>query len=220
MISNLKLFNGKPLDDNIAYGVGLSTGLAEQLDLKLGSDLIAMASTVRGNINALDVQVYQLFESAVEILNDKLMFVPLKFAQSLYDTTSVDRLSVLLKDSKQTELIRAEFARALAERGLQVDIKTWKELDPLYTKMLGALGSLLGAGLTIISRFLVNVIIQPSWVPPIMTRRIPLEVYLVPEYLLYSTVFLILLSVGAAILPARRAVSTRWGMFRTSAMLS
>jgi putative ABC transport system permease protein len=266
IIANLKLFDGKPLEDGISYGVGLSTGLAEQLDLKLGSDLIAMAPTVRGNINALDVQVFQLFESAVNILNDKLMFVPLQFAQSLYDTTGVDRVSVLLRDTKETENMKAELARALAAGGLEVDIKAWNELDPLYSKikdmfdlmfliifvivfcvavmsilntmsmavlertreigtmralgvkrpgivslfaaessMLGIIGSLLGVGLTMLCCFLINVIVQPTWIPPIITRRVPLEIYLVPEYIVYSSIFLLLLSVAAAILPARRA---------------
>ena len=265
-IAKLKLFDGKPLDDNLLYGIGLSSGLAEQLNLKIGSDVIAMAPTVRGHINALDVQVFQLFNTALELLNDKLMFVPLKFAQSLYDTTSVDRLSVLLKDSRKTELVRAQLGHALAGHGLEVDIKTWKELDPLYTRikdmfdimflfifvivfvvavmsivntmsmavlertreigtlralgikrpgivkmfsiesaMLGVLGSIFGIGLTVLSCFLVNVVIQPTWVPPVMTRRIPFEVYLVPEYMLYSAIFLVLLAVGAAMLPARRA---------------
>jgi putative ABC transport system permease protein len=268
MIAKLKLFDGKPLDDNSSYGIGLSSGLAEQLNLKIGSDVIAMAPTIRGQINALDVQVFQLFSTAIEVLNDKLMFVPLKFAQLLYDTTSVDRVSVLLDDSRKTELMRGELARAMAGRGLEVDIKTWKELDPFYTRikdmfdimflfifvivfivavmsivntmsmavlertreigtlralgmkrpgivrmfaiesaMLGALGSTLGIGLTILSWFLVNIVIQPTWVPPVMTRRIPLEVYLVPEYMLYSGFFLVLLAVGAAILPARRAAN-------------
>jgi putative ABC transport system permease protein len=53
----------------------------------------------------------------------------------------------------------------------------------------------------------VNVVIQPTWVPPVMTRRIQLEVYLVREYMLYSGVFLVLLAVGAAILPARKAAN-------------
>ncbi|HUC98581.1 MAG TPA: FtsX-like permease family protein, partial [Candidatus Polarisedimenticolaceae bacterium] len=237
-----------------------------QLNVQIGSDVIAMAPTVRGHINALDVQVFQLFETALELLNDKLMFVPLKFAQSLYDTTSVDRLSVLLNDSTKTEVMRTQLGHALAGHGLEVDIKTWKELDPLYMRikdmfdimflfifvivfvvavmsivntmsmavlertreigtlralgikrpgivkmftiesaMLGAFGSILGIGLTILSCFLVNVVIQPTWVPPVMTRRIPFEVYLVPEYMLYSAIFLVFLAVGAAILPARRA---------------
>lgn len=268
MVAKLRLFNGKPLDDDVAYGVGLSMGLAEILNLKLGSDLMAMAPTVRGHLNALDMQVYNVFDPAVEILNDKLMFVPLKFAQSLYDTKSVDRLSVLLDDNRKTEPMRVAFARALTADGLEVDIKTWTELDPIYTKirdmfdiiflfifiivfvvavmsivntmsmaviertreigtmralgvkrpgivymfatesaMLGVLGSMLGAALTILSCFAVNVVLQPTWVPPIISRRIPLEVYLVPEYMVYSTVFLVLLSIGAAILPARRAAN-------------
>jgi putative ABC transport system permease protein len=266
MLAKLRLFNGKPLEDDIAYGIGLSAGLAEILHLRLGSDFVAMAPTTGGRLNALDAQVFQLFDPAVEILNDKLMFVPLTFAQSLYDTKSVDRLSVLLNDSRKADAMKAEFARALAKGDLNVEIKTWDELDPIYTKirdmfdimflfvfvivfviavmsiintmsmavmertreigtlralgvkrpgivslfaaesaMLGILGSVLGIGLTALSCFLVNVILQPTWVPPIITRRIPLQVYFVPEYVFFSTIFLILLAVLAAILPARRA---------------
>jgi putative ABC transport system permease protein len=267
-LAKLRLFEGKPLEDDSPYGTGLSAGLAEILNVKLGSDFIAMAPTLGGRINALDAQVFNLFDPAVETLNDKLMYVPLKFAQSLYDTKSVDRISVLLNDSKNTPRMRNELGRALAEHGSDLDIKTWEEVDPIYTKirdmfniiflfifvivfvvavmsivntmsmavmertreigtlralgvkrpgiinlfatesaMLGILGSMFGTMLTIVTCVLINKVAHPTWVPPIITRRIPLEVYLVPEYMVYSTFFLILLSVGAAILPARRAAN-------------
>jgi putative ABC transport system permease protein len=268
LLAKLRLFEGKPLEDDISYGVGVSIGLADILNVKLGSDFVAMAPTVDGRLNALDAQVFHLFDPAVETLNDKLMQVPLKFAQSLYDTKGVDRISVLLNDNRKTEEMRAEFARTLAEHGFELDIKTWEEIDPIYTKirdmfnviflfifvivlvvavmsivntmsmaviertreigtlralgvkrpgivnlfatesaMLGILGSILGVGLTFLSSFLINVVVQPTWVPPIITRRIPLEVYLVPQYMLYSTGFLVLLSVTVAVLPARRAAN-------------
>ena len=48
-------------------------------------------------------------------------------------------------------------------------------------------------------------ILEPTWIPPQITRRVPLEVHLVPEYMLVSMLFLILLSILTAITPARKA---------------
>ena len=131
----LSLFTGKQLEDDVSYGVGVSTGLAEQLKLDIGSNTTAMAPTVDGQINALDAQVFQLFESAIDVLNDKLMLVPLQFAQSLYDTSSVDRLTVLLQDTEQTEPMRAALRSAFAQQGLDVEIRTWEELSLLYVRV-------------------------------------------------------------------------------------
>jgi putative ABC transport system permease protein len=265
LIDNLQLFTGKPLEDDILYGVGLSAGLAEQLHLDLESDAVAMAPTVDGQINALDVHVFQLVETAAEFLNDKLMFVPLVFAQSLFDTRHVDRLTVLLQDTHQTEPMRAALAHALAQRGLNLEIRTWDELSLLYTKvrdmfviiflfifvivflivvmsvintismavmeriqeigtlralgvkrrgilhlfaiesvLLGVAGSIFGIGLTLISWLMVQ-LLKPTWIPPIITQRVPLQIYIVPEYMVLSLLLLAILSVGAASLPARKA---------------
>ena len=265
MIGKIQLFDGKPLEDEVAHGVGLSKGLAEQLDLDLGSDAVAMAPTVSGQINALDAQVFQFFDSPVEALEDKLMSVSLKFAQSLYDTASVDRLTLLLEDDAQTESVRARLAEELAAAGLKLEVKTWNELSTFYTKvkqmfdviflftflivftivvmsvvntvsmaimertreigtlralgfkrrgivrlfavesmLLGILGSLLGLALTLLTWSGVA-FFKPTWVPPQITRRVPLEVYLVPDYMLYSVLLLIVLSLAAASLPARTA---------------
>lgn len=265
MVGKIQLFDGKRLEDENIYGVGLSRGLAEQLKLGLGSDAVAMAPTVSGQINALDAQVFQLFDSPVEALEDKLMSVPLKFAQSLYDTSSADRLTVLLKDGGQSEALRERLAGELAAEGLRLEIKTWNELSTFYTKvkqmfdviflftflivftivvmsvvntvgmaimertreigtlralgvkrrgivglfaiesmLLGALGSLLGSLLTLLIWSGVE-LLRPTWIPPQISNRVPLEVYLVPEYLLYSVLLLVVLSLAAASLPARAA---------------
>ena len=82
MLDSLQQFTGKQLEDDVIYGVGLSRGLAEQFGFDIGSNPIAMASTVSGQVNALDTQVFQLFDSPNEALDDKLMLVPLKFAQA------------------------------------------------------------------------------------------------------------------------------------------
>ncbi len=265
-IAKLDLFTGKSLADDIPYGVGVSYGLAKELELHLGSDAIAIAATVTGQMNALDVRVSQLFDAAQDALTDMGMVVPIKFAQSLYDTKSVDRLAVLLSRSENVEAFRDAVVRALGSHQLDVEVKTWKDLDPLYRKskdmfdiifrfifvivllivvmsvvntmsmavvertreigtlralgvkrsgivklfalesgFLGAFGCLLGMILTLTSWWLVNFVIRPTWIPPLVTRRVPLEIYLVPEYMAYSGLFLMVLSVITASFPARKA---------------
>jgi putative ABC transport system permease protein len=265
MISKIKLFEGKPLEDDVTYGVGLSAGLAKKLNLPLDSTGTAMAVAVNGMVNALDIQVFQTFESVMEVLNDKMMEVPLRFAQSLYDTSSVDRICVLLEDNSYTEPLRQKLEQALKDKGLDVEIRTWVELSSFYRKvkdmfniifffifvivliivvmsiintismsvmertreigtlralglkrrgiinlfavesaMLGILGSSLGIFLTALGWAFIR-ILQPTWIPPHITKRLPLEIYIVPDYLLMSFLFLAVLSILAAMFPARKA---------------
>jgi putative ABC transport system permease protein len=70
--------------------------------------------------------------------------------------------------------------------------------------VLGGFGSLLGIGLTLLVITTVTWL-EPTWVPPQMARRVPLQIYLVPPYWVFSTLMLMVLSTCAAILPARKA---------------
>jgi putative ABC transport system permease protein len=263
--ARVKLYDGRPLSDGAPSGIGVSHGLARALNMKLGDTAVAMAPTVSGQVNALDAQLYQFIDAPVEALEDKLALVPLKFAQDLYDTGGVDRVTVLLDSTAHTEAMRTVLVRELGAAGLDLDVKTWNELSPFYTKVktmfdvifaisflivftivvmsvvntftmavmertreigtlralgvkrrgivslfslesivLGGFGSALGIALTLLVVALVGWL-QPTWVPPQLSRRVPLEIYLVPRFWLFSTAMLVLLSMLSAILPARKA---------------
>ncbi|MCK8604150.1 ABC transporter permease [Desulfoferrobacter suflitae] len=170
-----------------------------------------------------------------------------------------------MDDESHLPEVKAYLEAQIKRRGLPLQIKTWAELSPLYTKvkrmfdiifnfvfiivfmivvtsvintvtmsiiertkeigtlralglkrrgviklfavesaMLGLLGCLLGIVLTIFCWLLVKVI-EPQWVPPNIPREIPLEVYLIPSYLIVSFFFLLTLATLVAILPARKA---------------
>jgi putative ABC transport system permease protein len=261
----IRQYDGQPLTDDEVNGIGVSHGLAKALNLPLGATAVAMSPTVSGQINALDARLVQLIDSPVEVLDDKLTIVPLKFAQSLYDTHSVDRVTLLLDRNTDVEAFRTVLAQELRQSHLDVDIRTWGELSPFYTKtkkmfdvifvvsfvivfmivvmsvvntftmavlertreigtlralgvkrrriiglfsmesvVLGGFGSLLGIALTLLVVTSVSWL-EPTWVPPQMARRVPLQIYLVPQYWVFSTLMLMLLSTVAAILPARKA---------------
>jgi len=134
VISKLKLFNGEPLRDDRPYSAGLGRGLASQLRLTLDSDAIVTAPTVEGHVNALDLRVAQLFSAGGSFLNDKLIVVPLEFAQLLYDTTSVDRVNILLEDHRLTREYLEQLTAIFSSAGMDVEVKSWEELSDLYTK--------------------------------------------------------------------------------------
>ena len=70
--------------------------------------------------------------------------------------------------------------------------------------ILAIMGSMGGILLTLFSWLLVRVA-KPTWIPPAVSKRVPLEVYLVPRYLAMALVFMLLLALVAGVLPARRA---------------
>ena len=117
------------------YGVSVSSGLARLLDLKVGSDAVAMASTIDGQMNLLDVEVAKIVEAGVESINDKFMEVTFRFAQDLVDTKSADRLAILLDDLTYTEPVRQMLQKAFQQRGLDLEVKTWQEMSGWYRRV-------------------------------------------------------------------------------------
>jgi putative ABC transport system permease protein len=261
----LKRLEGRRLEDDKMYGVAMSSSLARLLDLKVGSNAVAFSSTVDGQMNALDLEVFQLIPVGNATMKDKIMRVPLSFAQALYDWYGADRLSVLLDKTEYTESIRDQLQTAFSERGLELEVKTWKELSDLYRKVkemfdivfiflfiivfiivvmsvantmsmtvfertreigtlralglkrkgvmllfgiessiLGVYGTIGGLFLTVLGWWLVS-FLKPTWVPPGMTNPVPIIIYLVPETMVYSFVFLLVLCLTASLIPARRA---------------
>lgn len=258
-------FDGRKLEDNQMTGVAMARGLARLLDLKVGSDAIAFTNTVDGQMNALDMEVFQLFDAASDTLNDKIMRVPLKFAQTLYDTPGVDRVAILLDKHSDTIPVKEELQRQFSAQLPGFELKTWTEMSQWYRKvksmfdvifvflfiivfvivitsvintmsmaviertreigtlralglkrrgvttlfaieslMLGFLGSLGGLILTLLSSGAVD-IIKPTWVPPAITKRVPIMIFLSWEDMFFSFVFLMCLCLLASLLPARRA---------------
>jgi putative ABC transport system permease protein len=243
----------------------MARGLARLLNLKIGSEAVAFSNTVDGQMNALDVEVFQLFDTPSDLMNDKIMRVPFSFAQALYDTDRADRMAILLDKTENTESVHTYLQAIFTEKGLEVEVKPWYELSDWYRKvkemfdvifvflftivfiivvmsvvntmsmavlertreigtlralglrrrgvvvlfaiesgLLGVLGSIGGLVLTFLGWGMVD-FLKPTWVPPGITGRIPIRIELVPEFMLYSFVFLLVLCITASLIPARRA---------------
>jgi putative ABC transport system permease protein len=126
---------GADLSSDIPYGVLLARDLAGQLDLPPKSDGVIMATTLDGQMNALDIRVRGTYDTGTAATNDKYMLLPYRYAQSLYDTKSADCIVVLLDNWQATTATRHLLAGQLTAAGLHCDIRTWEQLSIFYQKV-------------------------------------------------------------------------------------
>ena len=134
-LRNLIEIKSSALMEEKDYGVAVASDLAHMLDLEVGSYAVAMSTTVHGQMNALDMEVFQVFEANFKGVSDKFMRVPFSFAQKLYDTNGADCMVVLLDRVENTELVRARLEEDLSRKGLNLDIKTWFEQAEWYQRV-------------------------------------------------------------------------------------
>lgn len=256
---------GGLLNDEKFHGIEMAKNLAKYLDLKPGSDAVAMVSTLDGQMNAMEIQVAGIYDTGTAATNDKYLRFLFPFAQSLYDTDKADQIVVLLRDWEKTEDARSRLLYKLSKDGLKCEMKTWNELSDYYRQvkdmfdmiflfifiivlvivimsvintmgtavlertqeigtlramgmkrrgvsllfaiegaMLGFLGSLIGIIINLGVWAIIR-IIRPTYIPPGISAPIALVVDLVPLFMIGLLIFLVILSLVAAILPARRA---------------
>ncbi|MGD9975269.1 MAG: ABC transporter permease [Desulfatirhabdiaceae bacterium] len=258
-------YKGRALDDTRMNDIGVSNGLAKFLRLGLDSEAVIMGTTVDGQMNALDVVVCQLFDAPSSGINDRFVRMPFKLAQSLIDTDGAHLLSIILKNTEDTERIKTRLVSAFSQKGIDLEVKTWNELSEWYTKVKDMfdiifmflflivfvivtmsvintmsmailertreIGTLRALGLKrrgVIGLFSIESMLmgfggivggsivtglcwgsilffKPTWTPPGITVRIPLQLQFSAEYIAYSVIFLILLCLVSSLLPARKA---------------
>jgi putative ABC transport system permease protein len=125
---------GQKLSDERRYGVEVAKDLALYLGFAPEKEGVAMATTLSGQMNALDIKIDGIYDTGVEFSNDKYMRFNFYFAQSLIDTQSAERIIVLLKDWQDTDRMRTTLLKKLKAAGIDSEIRTWEELSQFFSK--------------------------------------------------------------------------------------
>lgn len=126
---------GETLNAERPYAGEVAEDLAALLQLEPGSDGVIMASTLDGQMNALNLHVAGTYDTGTQATNDKYIRLPFSYAQELYDTDKADRIVVLLDDWSKTEQYRGELQQLLSEQGIDIEIMSWNERSQFYTKV-------------------------------------------------------------------------------------
>lgn len=125
-------YEGRPLTKETPFGIAITTGMAENMALRIGSDVILMAPTISGQMNAIDAQVLQIADVASESLDNRYIFMPLELGQSLYDTEGVSCVRFLLADSETTDDVVSSLRERFPES--EWEVIPWYDVSKLYLR--------------------------------------------------------------------------------------
>lgn len=125
-------YQGKPITNDTPYGIQITTGMADNMKLSIDDDVILIAPSVNGQLNALDAQIYQIADVASEALDNRYLFVPLQLGQELYDTKGVSSVRFLLHDTKDTDAVVASLREKYTED--KWEILPWYDVSKLYLR--------------------------------------------------------------------------------------
>lgn len=139
------------LDPDQPTGITVARDLAAMLDLKAGDNVSLLGSTMQGQVNAIDEDITDTFDTSNAATNDKMIFMPLEQVRALYNAKGqADRLTVVLPDVAQTDAVAARITSALKAQGMMMQVQTWHELSVFYRQVKSMLNMIFAFLFTIV----------------------------------------------------------------------
>lgn len=134
---------GRALEPGDAGVVVLATGLAQALDVEIGSTITVLTNTATGAMNAVDLTVVGLVAAGNPLENKRLAVIPLADAQRLLKmdgrvTEFALRVPVAGGDALTND-VKAQLLTLLQQKGgADFEVHTWKQLMPTIEQMMKA----------------------------------------------------------------------------------
>jgi len=129
-----KAVEGRYLEPTDRLAAYVGAGLARSLELRLGSRMVVTAQDAHGEIAGQLVRVVGIFRTGVPEVDESLVHIPLKTAQSWLGTgPGVTEVAVLLDGSRTVPWVSRELARTLRARpnGAGIRVLGWREAMPI-----------------------------------------------------------------------------------------
>jgi putative ABC transport system permease protein len=123
---------GEGLSSADARGIIVGQGLAANLGVKVGDQVVLLANTRSGGINAVEVRVRGMFSTVTKAFDDAALRVPLPIAQELLRVRGAHTWVLVLDSTARTTPVAAVLQERLAGKGLQ--IVPWYQLADFYNK--------------------------------------------------------------------------------------
>jgi putative ABC transport system permease protein len=132
---SLKILEGDFLKPREKAEVIVGVGLQKQLSLKVGQTVTALSYTLDGVVNAIDLTVVGVFQVGISEIDAHVFMLPLEAVQSLIDTTSVENLTIRIKNTEDTDKIMGEVESKIHAINPSYHAKSWYELGELYRQV-------------------------------------------------------------------------------------
>lgn len=123
---------GEELSSSSPRGVLLGSGLAANLEARVGDTVVFLVNSPGGGVNAVEGEVRGLMTTVSKANDDIAARMPLPMAQQLLRVSDVDRWVVVLNDTEATnaqlERLKQHYQRE------RLEFTPWHELSDFYNK--------------------------------------------------------------------------------------
>ena len=120
------------LDERRLHAGFVGPGLGKLLDVTAGDTLVLMATTVDGQMNAIEIEVLGEYPTFADAMDDTYIRLPLATARDLYAFDGADRIGVLVDAKENASRMKSHLLGLLENAGLQMEATTWDELSSYY----------------------------------------------------------------------------------------
>lgn len=115
-------------------GIAVSDGQARALGIGHGSTVTITAIAPDARPAPVTARVVDVYSTRGLNANARNVLVPLAMAQDLLDKPVVQRLAVFLSTPANVEGRRAALAEAMRRAGIEVEVRSWRDLSPSYAR--------------------------------------------------------------------------------------
>lgn len=128
----LKISTGSNLSADHPDHLIMGEGLARNLGVKVGDQIVLLANTATGGINAVEMTIGGLFSTVTKSYDDSALRLPISTARQLLRTQGAHSWVVLLNDTHQTDAALAALRNTLSQD--RFEIVPWYQLADFYNK--------------------------------------------------------------------------------------
>jgi putative ABC transport system permease protein len=128
----LQISAGRNLSGDDPLGIIVGEGLARNLGINVGDQVILLASTALRGTNAVEVTIRGLFSTVTKSYDDSALRMPIDTARQLLRTQGSHTWVILLNDTSQTDIMLAKLREKLQKNNFE--IVPWYALADFYNK--------------------------------------------------------------------------------------
>ena len=129
---SLLITEGQNLAPDEAKSILLGRGLAENLGVAVGDQVVLMATTPAGGFSAVEAKVRGLFTTVSKAYDDSALRVPLPLAQKLLRVSGIHASIIVLEDTAQTADMLLKLRTDFKDTGVQ--FVPWYDMADFYKK--------------------------------------------------------------------------------------
>lgn len=128
----LKISTGSNLSADHPDHLIMGEGLARNLGITVGDQVVLLVNTATGGINAVEMTIGGLFTTVTKSYDDSALRLPIGTARQLLRTQGAHSWVVLLNDTHQTDAALAALRNTLSQD--RFEIVPWYQLADFYNK--------------------------------------------------------------------------------------